>query len=184
MLRLSKEEVNPGPRHSRPSPCPPQSPAIPARPPCLPQSPAILTPRHSALSCHSGLSCHSERSEESHPPPDPASLGAPLPGSSFQGCTPGTPFPESLPRFPFPLPSRSFPCLLVCHSRESGNPESFPLRNALVLGAWPAGRPGPFLWIPAKNGGNDRRGNGGNDCVSFPRKRESRVFSPSATRWC
>ena len=76
--------------------------------------------------------------------------------------------------------------MLVCHSRESGNPESFPLRHALVLGAWPAGRPGPFLWIPAKNCGKDRGetagmtgGNGGNDCMSFPRKRESRVFSPA-----
>ena len=67
---------------------------------------------------------------------------------------------------------------------KAGIQSLFPLRNALVPGAWPAGRPGPFLWIPAKNCRNDRGGNGGNACMSFPRKRESRVFSPSATRWC
>ena len=46
---------------------------------------------------------------------------------------------------------------------KAGIQSLFPLRNALVLGAWPAGRPGPFLWIPAKNCGNDRGGNCGKD---------------------
>ena len=39
---------------------------------------------------------------------------------------------------------------------KAGIQSLFPLRNALVLRAWPAGRPGPFLWIPAKDCGNDR----------------------------
>ncbi len=44
---------------------------------------------------------------------------------------------------------------------KAGIQSLFPLRHALVLGAWPAGRPGPFLWIPAKNCGNDKGGHCG-----------------------
>ena len=155
MLRLSKEEVNPVPRHSRPSP-------LPAPVPRHSKSPSFCSP----LSFLSPLS-HSHVSLYVIPAKAGIQSLFPLRNALMLGAWPaGRPGPFLW------IPAKNggndrrgnggkdrgeTAGRIVCHSRESGNPESFPLRNALVLGAWPAGRPGPFLWIPAKNCGNDRR---------------------------
>ena len=138
MLRLSKEEVNPGPRHSRPS-------TLPAPVPRHSKSPSFCSP----LSFLSPLS-HSHVSLYVIP----AKAGI-----------------QSL------SPCATRWCWGFGRPGVLGHSSGFPLKTAGMTGGEPAG----------KTGGKRRErqgGNGGKDCMSFPRKRESRVFSPSATRWC